>query len=103
MRPEQYMQNPYNQGNPDSARIREIEGSDDVLANVNRLVNYKQYNLLHSIPRFNNPSGVFDNDQYLYSIYVECDDTDAQGDLEALLDAIAAVADITRETTDVCG
>jgi hypothetical protein len=102
---EQYMQNPYNQGNADSARIREIEGSDDVLSNVNRLVNYKQYNILHSIPRFNNPTGVFDNDQYLYSIYVECDDTDAQGDIETLLAAIAvlAPASVTLETTDVCG
>ena len=92
---EQYMQNPYNQGNADSARIREIEGSDDVLANVNRLINYKQYNLLHSVPRFNNPTGVFDNDQYLYTIYVECDDTASQDDLQALLDAIAVAADIT--------
>ena len=102
---EQYMQNPYNQGNPDSARIREIEGSDDVLANINRLVNYKQYNILHSIPRFNNPTGVFDNDQYLYSIYVECTDTDAQGDLITLLDLLAGLtpAPITVDTTDVCG
>tara|TARA_R110002020_G_scaffold36503_2_gene109744 strand:- start:6219 stop:7712 length:1494 start_codon:yes stop_codon:yes gene_type:complete len=104
---EQYMQNPYNQGNPDSARIREIEGSDDVLSNINRLVNYKQYNILHSIPRFNNPSGVFDNDQYLYTIYVACTDTDAQADLEALLDAIAALklpaGSMTLDTDDNCG
>ena len=104
---EQYMQNPYNQGNPDSARIREIEGSDDVLSNINRLVNYKQYNLLHSIPRFNNPSGVFDNDQYLYTIYVACTDTAAQADLEALLGAIAALklptGSMTLDTDDNCG
>ena len=24
------------------------------------------------MPRFNNPSGVFDNDQYVYKIYAEC-------------------------------
>ena len=92
---ENYMQNPYNQGNADSARIREIEGSDNVLANVNRLINYKQYNILHSVPRFNNPTGVFDNDQYLYTIYIACTDTDAQGDLETLLDAIATAAGLT--------
>ena len=76
---ENYMQSPFNQGNKDSARIREIEGSDRILASVQRNdaagnpVMYAAYYLLHSIPRFNNPTGVFDNDQYLYKIYVPCD------------------------------
>lgn len=99
---EQYMQNPYNQGNPDSARIREIEGSDDVLSNIDRTINYQQYNLLHSVPRFNNPTGVFDNDQYLYSIYIKCDDTPGIADLEVLLNKIALVADVTIDV-GVCG
>ena len=30
---------------------------------------YYRYNILHSVPRFNNPSGTFDNDQYLLQIY----------------------------------
>ena len=41
----------------------------------------KVYHLLHSVPRFNNPSGVFDNDQYHYKIYSKCSgglDIDAQ-------------------------
>lgn len=99
---EQYMQNPYNQGNPDSARIREIEGSDDVLSNIDRTANYIQYNILHSVPRFNNPSGVFDNDQYLYSIYIKCDDTLAQTAWEGLLAEIATAASVTA-TVGVCG
>jgi len=76
---ENYMQSPFNQGNRDSARIREIEGSDRILASVQRNdangnpVMYKAYYLLHSVPRFNNPTGVFDNDQYLYKVYVPCD------------------------------
>ena len=33
---------------------------------------YRAYHLLHVVPRFNNPSGVFDNDQYHYRVYVPC-------------------------------
>ena len=67
-----YMQNPYNQGNKDSSRFREIEGSDQIYGNMTMTEKYHSYNLLHSIPRFNNPSGVFDNDQYHYAIYTKC-------------------------------
>ena len=69
-----YMQNPYNQGNADSARIREIEGSDLITGAVSsNTALYKAYYVQHSVPRFNNPTGVFDNDQYLYMIYTPCD------------------------------
>jgi hypothetical protein len=37
------------------------------------------------VPRFNNPTGVFDNDQYVYKIYVKCSDAAAQTALELLL------------------
>ena len=54
-----YMQSPYNQGNADSARIREIEGSDLITAAVSSNTDlYKVYYLQHSVPRFNNPTGV---------------------------------------------
>ena len=72
---DRYMQMPYNQGTADSARIREIEGSVDTVAAVERASLYKVYYLQHSVPRFNNPSGVFDNDQYLYQIFVLSTDT----------------------------
>ena len=65
---ERYRQSPYNQGNRDSARIREIELSDELLAAVDRTATYRGYYILHSVPRINNPTGVFDNDQYLYKI-----------------------------------
>lgn len=90
---EQYMQNPYNQGNKDSARIREIEGSDQVLAAVDRTALYDRWYLLHSVPRFNNPTGVFDNDQYLYTVSSLCDSVEAAS-VATLLDAIAALAEI---------
>jgi hypothetical protein len=67
---EAYMQSPFNQGNKDSPRIQEIEQSNDIVAAVDRTAMYKVYYLQHSIPRFNNPSGVFDNDQYVYKAYV---------------------------------
>lgn len=72
---ERYAQNPFNQGNRDSSRIREIEGFDPILAAVDRNALYVVYYLQHSVPRLNNPSGVFDNDQYLYQIYVKSDDS----------------------------
>jgi len=82
---ERYRQSPYNQGNASSARIREIEMSDELLASVDRTATYKAYYIQHSVPRFNNPTGVFDNDQYVYKIYVKCSDAAAQTSLELLL------------------
>ena len=70
---ERYRQSPFNQGNADSSRIREIEMSSELLASVDRTKTYKAYYIQHSVPRFNNPTGVFDNDQYVYKIYAECD------------------------------
>ena len=92
---ERYRQSPYNQGNRDSARIREIEMSDELLAAVDRTATYKAYYVQHSVPRFNNPSGVFDNDQYVYKIYVKCSDAAAQAEALALLNALSAWATST--------
>lgn len=89
---EAYMQSPYNQGNPDSARIRQIEGSDEVLAAIDRDALYKTYYVQHSIPRLNNPSGTFDNDQYVYKIYVKCTDSAAITKMDTLMAEIVQVA-----------
>lgn len=89
---ERYRQSPYNQGNADSARIREIELSDELLAAVDRTATYRAYYVQHSVPRFNNPTGVFDNDQYVYKIYVKCSDTAAQGQLDDLFEGLQAWA-----------
>jgi hypothetical protein len=87
---ERYAQNPFNQGNRDSSRIREIEGFDPILAAVDRNKLYRVYYLQHSVPRLNNPTGVFDNDQYLYQVFVDEDDTDAVANLDALWSDIEA-------------
>ena len=102
---ERYRQSPYNQGNKDSARIREIEMSDDLLDFVDRKVTYKAYYVQHVVPRFNNPSGVFDHDQYVYQIFVKDTDTAGKLQVEAILDALVVLAvaagqNIAMETID---
>jgi len=89
---ERYRQSPFNQGNADSARIREIEMSDEILGAVDRNATYKAYYIQHTVPRFNNPSGLFDNDQYVYQIYVKCSDTTANTNVLALVNKVVALA-----------
>jgi hypothetical protein len=65
-----YLQNAYpDSTRVDSLRMREIE-ADPALATINRNGLYDQVLILHSVPRFNNPTGTFDNDQYLLKIHV---------------------------------
>ncbi len=99
---ERYAQNPFNQGNADSSRIREIEGFDPILAAVDRNSLYKVYYLQHSVPRLNNPSGVFDNDQYLYQIFVKCTDSGTTTKMDTLWASIATeCADVGNYTVEV--
>ena len=49
-------------------RIREITQGNQIVNAVNRQALYYKVHLLHSVPRFNNPSGTFDNDQYLLEV-----------------------------------
>tara|TARA_R110002074_G_scaffold47610_8_gene122076 strand:+ start:2439 stop:3881 length:1443 start_codon:yes stop_codon:yes gene_type:complete len=95
---ERYRQSPYNQGNADSARIREIEMSDELLAAVDRTATYRAYYIQHTVPRFNNPTGVFDNDQYVYKIYVKCSDSAAQVSLEKVFAALVTWAGANGNT-----
>lgn len=94
---DRYMQMPYNQGTADSARIREIEGSVDTVSAVTRDALYKVYYLQHSVPRFNNPSGVFDNDQYLYQIFVLSTDTASITAMDAMMAEFAGVSGVAFE------
>ena len=91
---ERYRQSPYNQGNADSARIREIEMSDELLAAVDRTATYRAFYIQHVVPRFNNPSGVFDNDQYVYQIYVKCSDAAAIAAVLALANQVVTLANV---------
>ena len=49
-------------------RIREITQGNNILDSVTRGNLYTRYYIQHSVPRFNNPSGTFDNDQYMLDI-----------------------------------
>lgn len=89
---ERYMQNPFNQGAADSQRIREIEGSEKIVNAIDRNALYKTYYIQHSIPRLSNPSGMFDNDQYVYKIFVLCSDSAAIAKMDALMAEISTVA-----------
>lgn len=49
-------------------RIREITQGTSTLDIIDRTALYGRFFILHSVPRFNNPTGTFDNDQYLIDI-----------------------------------
>jgi len=49
-------------------RIREITQGYDITNAIDRTGAYTRYYIQHSVPRFNNPTSTFDNDQYLLEI-----------------------------------
>lgn len=61
---ESYLQNKFSS----DIRIREITQGDQILNTLNRQALYTRYFIQHHVPRFNNPSGIHDNDQYLLEI-----------------------------------
>ena len=84
-----YLQNAY----PDSSRVeslrmREIE-VDPMIGSVSRTGYYDQVLVLHNVPRFNNPTATFDNDQYLLVFYVPVG-TSTTGLTNYLVNAVAA-------------
>ena len=52
-------------------RIREITQGNSVFNYINRNNLYTRYFIQHNVPRFNNPSSTFDNDQYLLEIITD--------------------------------
>ena len=52
-------------------RIREVTQGNQLLNVIDRNSFYTRYYLQHSVPRFNNPTGTFDNDQYLLEIITD--------------------------------
>ena len=50
-------------------RIREITQGNQIVSAINRSALYYRYVLIHNVPRFNNPSSTFDNDQYALTIF----------------------------------
>ena len=108
---ENYRQSPYNQGLRDSSRFREQEGMSSIVTELGRDNNgpgvscvgeFRVYHLLHNIPRFNNPNGVFDNDQYHYKIYVkhDADATTVINPLNKLWEQLANASEVTTLAGD---
>ncbi len=50
-------------------RIREITQGNQIITTIDRGALYYRYVLIHNVPRFNNPTGVFDNDQYALTVF----------------------------------
>jgi hypothetical protein len=51
-------------------RIREITQGNQILNAISRTATYNAFYIQHNVPRFNNPTATFDNDQYLLEIVV---------------------------------
>jgi hypothetical protein len=63
---ESYLQNHF----ASDSRIREITQGDQLFTVVPRTQRYTRYILNHSVPRYNNPTGIYDDDQYSLNIYI---------------------------------
>jgi hypothetical protein len=50
-------------------RIREITQGNQIISAIDRGALYYRYVIIHNVPRFNNPTGVFDNDQYALTFF----------------------------------
>lgn len=93
-----YLQNHY----PDSSRVddlrkREIE-ADPAFATVSRDGLYDRLMILHNVPRLNNPTSTFDNDQYLLVIHVPAGTTVSSISSFIQSSCTAAGNDVTLET-----
>lgn len=84
---ESYAQNYFNS----DPRIREITQGNAIYTAITRANKYDVYYLQHSVPRFNNPSGTFDNDQYLLKIVIPSG-ASATAFETVVLDALDAVS-----------
>jgi len=96
---ESYLQNFFHT----DIRLREITGGNDNFI-INRSTRYTRYCILHSVPRFNNPSGVFDNDRYLLEIVTNGTCASLETFLETWLDTsgCAGCVEVDYETAK-CG
>jgi hypothetical protein len=84
-------------------RIREITQGNQIISSINRSGLYYRYCILHSVPRFNNPSGTFDNDQYLLEVFSQNALSTFNTDMENWLGtsgcSVCEIEAITCETT----
>ena len=88
---ESYRQNPL----ATDLRIREITQGNLMLGTadgqIDRTASYDRLMIMHSVPRFNNPSGTFDNDQYILEVLTDANDAGGQAARAALIVDILAM------------
>ncbi|MFZ4059478.1 MAG: hypothetical protein ACOYKE_15145 [Ferruginibacter sp.] len=96
---ESYLQNFF--ANND-LRIREITQGYDILNAVDRNALYTRYFLLHSVPRWNNPTSVFDTDRYMVEIISAGQNATLEEFLGAWLDACPGCIALEEETCTSC-
>jgi len=95
---ESYLQNFFHS----DLRIREITQGDQMFDVIDRKAFYDSLFVLHSVPRFNNPTGVFDNDQYLLEIVTDADGLAyVAGIFKAAIDANVIDVELDPVTTDI--
>ena len=77
-------------------RLREVMNQDQAYKWIDQTSQYTTYGILHSVPRFNNPTGVFDNDQYLVTIVMpataDCETSSSVATFETWMNAYLAKA-----------
>ena len=89
-------------------RLREVMNQDQAYTYIDQSSFYTTYGILHSVPRFNNPTGVFDNDQYLITIIMPssvCGENTANGDFEDWMEdyLLNAGNGVQLEVLTACG
>ncbi len=93
---ESYLQNFFHS----DLRIREITQGYDISTAIPRNALYTRYYILHSVPRFNNPSGTFDNERYMLEVVTG---TAGNAALDAFLTTwLGACADCVPFDTHAC-
>jgi hypothetical protein len=76
-------------------RLREVMDQDNVYTYIVGTNFYTAYGILHSVPRFNNPTSTFDNDQYLITIVMPssaCSSNSRNTNFENWMNAYLAAA-----------
>ena len=84
-------------------RIREITQGNQIVDAVDRNAYYDRLYLQHNVPRFNNPTGTFDNDQYMLQIFALASDTGIPAGGGALNTEIVALAAWLNTWASNCG
>jgi hypothetical protein len=99
---ESYLQNYVGSGQ--DFRVREVTQGYDIIDSINRNALYGRYFIQHSVPRRNNPSGTFDNDQYMNEIiYTEATPATPIGLAEfeaAMVNILSGCTDCITDVTE---